>query len=305
MKNSLSKVNQDEVFAFGWDVEFQCIDTNSGLPTYPEIDDQGNFTVFRDYAASEIASSREEYDREKQRELITMAKIRLLGSPDFNPYFHDILRFSPEVWKNMPPEFRAMGCRPDENLYGLSTNKDKFDDVPMRSCGGHIHIGVRNGISGGSVYVDMLNNNLLVKNLDKLLAIFNTVYNRRNQKLRREIYGQPGTFRTKEYGLEYRTLDNSWWPITEICDFNLTLLQIALDYTCNETEVSGSENYVDIILEDNPKAALESILTSIGKFKIPFDRKKKMKAFVRFFEDHPITTSFISPNNQTWEALPL
>jgi len=80
---------------------------------------------------------------------------------------------------------------------------NQFNDK-LFTAGGHIHI--------GGALIKMLSFNQLkafVRKLDKeILPICNSVETRAG-KLRRTVYGSPGEFRTKGYGIEYRSPSNA------------------------------------------------------------------------------------------------
>jgi len=80
---------------------------------------------------------------------------------------------------------------------------NQFNDK-LFTAGGHIHI--------GGAFIKMLSFNQLkifVRKLDKgVLPICNGVETEAG-KLRRDVYGSPGEFRMKEYGIEYRSPSNA------------------------------------------------------------------------------------------------
>jgi len=79
----------------------------------------------------------------------------------------------------------------------------QFDDK-LFTAGGHIHI-------GGSLVMMLSTNQLktLVRKLDKkVLPICKSVETAAG-KLRRTVYGSPGEFRLKNYGIEYRSPSNA------------------------------------------------------------------------------------------------
>jgi len=80
---------------------------------------------------------------------------------------------------------------------------NQFNDK-LFTAGGHIHI--------GGALIKMLSFNQLkvfIRKLDKeILPICNGVETKAGE-LRRTVYGSPGEFRTKEYGIEYRSPSNA------------------------------------------------------------------------------------------------
>lgn len=69
----------------------------------------------------------------------------------------------------------------------------------------------------------------IIKLYDRFIAIPSIlfVYNHKEERLRREIYGKAGTYRLKPYGLEYRVLSNAWsWcnPLTSYIFYQARVL---------------------------------------------------------------------------------
>lgn len=106
----------------------------------------------------------------------------------------------------------TFGCDPDFNPYTLEANPRPSASNPnLRTCGGHLHIGY---------YQPMLSPNevdkvkatsmavMLAKTLDFFIGLPLTIYD--PDKRRTQLYGKPGAFRFKPYGLEYRVPSN-WW----------------------------------------------------------------------------------------------
>ncbi|MEE8599419.1 MAG: hypothetical protein V3S69_07965 [Dehalococcoidales bacterium] len=93
---------------------------------------------------------------------------------------------------------QKFGCKPDYNTYspGHCRRLKACDYGSLRTAGGHLHIGLPKDreLSLPSV----------VKILDALLVPF------WNEESPRTALFPAGTFRPTPYGLEYRTLDNSW-----------------------------------------------------------------------------------------------
>lgn len=98
------------------------------------------------------------------------------------------------------PEAQTFGCEPDfcawtdgeQNPRPAAVNKN------LRSCGGHIHVGLTEDD-------DML---MVVKAMDLFVGCMMLEFD--DDKGRRELYGKAGAFRKKNYGVEYRTASNRW-----------------------------------------------------------------------------------------------
>lgn len=118
--------------------------------------------------------------------------------------------FQSSYFSNLPAEALALGCEPDFNAYTGAKNPKPETVLPMRTGSGHIHIGwlgceqLRK--ADEKSYMHMVRT--IVKELDFVLYRSSHVWDMDNQ--RRTLYGEPGAFRYKPYGLEYRVLSNAW-----------------------------------------------------------------------------------------------
>jgi hypothetical protein len=101
-----------------------------------------------------------------------------------------------ECMKN--PLAYISGCNPDFSAYtGDEQNAPDFKKSNgLRSCGAHVHFSTE------------LNPHRVCQWLDVLLGI--PLLFKEKPSIRREMYGQAGSMRTKEYGGEYRALSNVW-----------------------------------------------------------------------------------------------
>lgn len=101
------------------------------------------------------------------------------------------------------PQAQAIGCLPDLDAYAVQTNYKRAaftatDLGEHRFCGGHIHVQYNKENVPPPVFVKFMD----------ILYLQNLMWDK--QKERRKFYGQPGIFREKEYGIEYRTPSNFW-----------------------------------------------------------------------------------------------
>lgn len=96
-----------------------------------------------------------------------------------------------------------IGCEIDFNAWTELPNP-KIDHKMLktiRTAGGHVHIGV----SADSIEDIMTS---LVKACDLFLGVPSVLID--DDVTRRAYYGRAGSFRPKEYGIEYRPLSNFW-----------------------------------------------------------------------------------------------
>jgi len=120
------------------------------------------------------------------------------------------------------PTAKVFGCEPDYHPYGMDYTtlgrvvpnpQPKATNPNLRTCGGHIHICLTDYIelfqyssSGLASYNPRVS--YLSAILDLYLGLPSLFLD--DDTLRRELYGKPGAFRYKPYGIEYRTLSNFW-----------------------------------------------------------------------------------------------
>lgn len=99
------------------------------------------------------------------------------------------------------PEVLNFGCEPDDCVWGEREGINAAAALSSFRCaGGHVHIG----------YIGPTEamNSAVVRACDLYLGLPSLFMD--NDRERRNLYGQAGKFRTKPYGVEYRTLSNFW-----------------------------------------------------------------------------------------------
>lgn len=101
------------------------------------------------------------------------------------------------------PNALAFGCEPDFNAWtGRRNPKPQADDINLRSCGGHIHIGIADTKYEG------LQIRSIMQFMDLRLGVPSIFMD--SGELRKQLYGKAGAYRPKKYGGEYRSLSNYW-----------------------------------------------------------------------------------------------
>lgn len=129
-----------------------------------------------------------------------------------------ILRATPtvfydnEYFEDLPDYAKLLGCEPDYNAYTEQPNpKPDGNSTTMRTGSGHIHI----QFLPDDQFVDDPYDPAhigrcadLVRNLDCCMYDASQWWD--TDKQRMDLYGKPGAFRPKKYGVEYRTLSNAW-----------------------------------------------------------------------------------------------
>jgi hypothetical protein len=104
------------------------------------------------------------------------------------------------------PEAQTFGCEPDFNawMWGMENPHPETEDKSLRSCGGHIHIALK----------DTDNHIAVVQAMDLFVGCQMLEFD--DDMDRRKLYGKPGAFRKKSYGVEYRTASNRWIESDEL-----------------------------------------------------------------------------------------
>lgn len=95
---------------------------------------------------------------------------------------------------------KEFGCEPDFNVYLKEQNPRVICDSNSRHCGGHIHIGYDNP--------NQETTEKIVYAMDMTLGLQSLSMDKDVE--RRKLYGKAGSFRFKEYGLEWRSISNFW-----------------------------------------------------------------------------------------------
>ena len=121
------------------------------------------------------------------------------------------------------PQSKMFDCDPDFNIYTKNTNPSRNRISNLRTCGGHIHIGIENIET-----VTMKQKGKLVMAMDAVLGLESLLLD--SDSRRRTMYGNAGSFRLKRYGIEYRTLSNFWIKNNELIEwaYNKTLEAVKL-----------------------------------------------------------------------------
>lgn len=95
---------------------------------------------------------------------------------------------------------RLFGCDPDFNAWTYTVNpRPRADNMNLRSAGGHIHIGCELAKEKPTE---------VIKACDLFLGVPSIILDPGTE--RRKLYGKAGSFRKKDYGVEYRSLSNFW-----------------------------------------------------------------------------------------------
>lgn len=156
------------------------------------------------------ASSAEEFSRNISSVMDTLSGMIPKGLSLSNS---PVAEFSKEIMDAQPKEALELGCEPDYNAYTGQVNPRPNGEVDYRTGAGHIHIGWTEGVDPTDPDHFMACR-LLAAELDIQLYTLSTLWDK--DEKRRKMYGAPGAFRPKPYGMEYRVLSNAWVGDEEI-----------------------------------------------------------------------------------------
>jgi hypothetical protein len=129
-------------------------------------------------------------------------------SSDLKLYATPCAFFQVGYFNGLPETVKALGCEPDFNAYTGKPNPKPETNEPFRTGSGHIHIGWTDGIEDPQEEQHFNVCCEIVRELD--FVLYNSSIQWDKEDKRRELYGAPGAFRPKKYGLEYRVLSNAW-----------------------------------------------------------------------------------------------
>lgn len=129
----------------------------------------------------------------------------------------------------------TFGCEPDFNVYLKAVNPTPDNETNLRCAGGHVAIG----------YEDV--EEVTIERSEKIVYAFDMFVVlpslfKDNDTRRRELYGKPGSFRPKDWGVECRALSNFWIQSEE----NMTWVW---NQTLKAVEIAFSEEIDDLINE--------------------------------------------------------
>lgn len=146
--------------------------------------------------------------------------------PDYELVADPVAQFTMDYLQSMPDEANELGCDPDFNAWEEGEANPRPDgNVDFRTGGGHVHIGWTKDMDvndPGHIEACIM----LTKELDYYLGVPSLFWDGNDK--RREMYGAPGAFRVKSYGVEYRSLSNAWLRTPELQAFVYRMTRLAV-----------------------------------------------------------------------------
>jgi len=121
---------------------------------------------------------------------------------------------------------KTFGCDPDLNAYTGKMNRAACtpkNNPDLRSAGGHIHVSWEDAPMHS--FEDKL---AVARAMDTFLGLPSILEDK--DKQRSLIYGKAGSLRSKEYGIEYRSLSNYWTKTKELSSLIFDRTMKALEF---------------------------------------------------------------------------
>ena len=187
--------------------------------------------------------------------------------------FYPWVKFSKEIYDDIPSEYKILGCEPDFN----GEKNGEINPTPrlkkgsyLRTAGGHIHIGwhnddqmVEHPLSDQNHLNDCIN---MVRVIDHTVLVMSRLFD--NDVVRFSMYGKPGAFRPKSYGVEYRSLSNVWVgdPKLTAWVYNAFIrASILSDYDQDPSEESVIRDVVEALIQPKGVVSKAQLLLAYEK----------------------------------------
>lgn len=203
-----------ELFAVDTVGDFQSVhDILPGTKAFPLVVPRGAIQVDGVAAEFNINPARSRSEFMKNLKNVESLLLRLLQNqrPQWRLEARPTAHFRPSYFASLPEHALALGCDPDYNAYTGEVQEKPDGSVFYRTGSGHIHIGWTKDQK--PLDPDHFKTCCdLVKELDFVLYSQSSRWDK--DKTRASLYGKPGSFRPKPYGVEYRVLSNAWLNLT-------------------------------------------------------------------------------------------
>jgi len=206
------------------------------------------------------ASSAEEFSQNIETVLTQMKAM----VPEYEVVATPTAEFELEYFASQPHDALALGCEPDFNAYSFEENPRPRTDKPIRTGGGHIHIGWGEGLDTSKGSDHFFHCASLTRVLDTYVGSLSLLWDADDE--RRGLYGRAGAFRPKSYGVEYRVLSNKWMSDKRL--ISLVFSKVSTAFSTWMDGYSGNVVYQDII----NKSKIDSV---IQVFFVEFDYLRK------------------------------
>ena len=157
--------------------------------------------------------------------------------------FMPLVKISQKELDSLSEKSKTFGCAPSDNIYTHAESKITVNPKKYlkRSAGGHIHLGSR---SDARVKTALANVEEMVYMLDIIVGNTSVLLDRNPNNIeRRKVYGRAGEHRSKEYGLEYRTLSNYWLQSYHLMSFVTGLARMAVHIVSQSSTATNGRDF--------------------------------------------------------------
>ena len=130
---------------------------------------------------------------------------------DFSPS----VQYPENYFNELPTLSKELGCDPDVNVDGKLNMPNPPEKGTWRTGAGHLHTGWGEDLLDNVDHAEDCRR--YIENLDSLWCAFSPAFE--FDPFRTRLYGRPGSYRVKPYGVEYRTPSNAWLKYPKLYPF--------------------------------------------------------------------------------------
>jgi len=191
-----------------------------------------------------------------------MKQIRSAINPDIEFDYSSTVHLTEDYLKQRQPAEVELGCDPDYNAWSGEVNPKPEQGRPMRTAGGHIHLGFGKDIVWTENMIEV--GHKIIHLCDVFLGIPSVLVDPDVE--RRSMYGKAGAFRFKEYGVEYRSLSNFWikTPELQTWAFNQAELAYMAFFEYDDIMKAISDYDVQEVINNSDKESAKAIVELLG-----------------------------------------
>lgn len=172
-----------------------------------------------------------------------------------------VAEFGHDYIKMQPDEAKELGCDPDFDAWTSTVNAKPNMDLPFRTASGHVHIGfTENAAIESAAHVSACE--MIARQMDFFLGLPSLFYDADTK--RREMYGNPGCYRPKTYGVEYRTLSNAWLKSENLIKWVFRNAREGVEQLMNGRDLVQEFGDIREIIKTTDKKAAEKIILAAG-----------------------------------------
>jgi len=202
------------------------VNSNEGLTYRGKIVRDGVQVELQPYPAS----CRQTFSHNVKQLLLKLEEVATAANCEL--CYDTVVTMEEKELARLSPKSRVLGCQPSENIYGPSPIGVP-SDYPVRSAGGHIHLGyprTSEHTSGTHAVLNTRPVERLIALMDICVGIPGVILDRSERAAeRRQVYGRAGEHRLQPHGIEYRTLSNFWLRAYPLSSLMLALARMAMN----------------------------------------------------------------------------